>query len=73
MTDSWEETRKSLRKLKTIWQEADDDTKYDIAFWLIGLALMGLAIVAHFGSTGALFCMGLLIWKAGCVGVRKTK
>ena len=73
MSDSWAGTRKSLRRLRAIWNEADEDTKYDISFWIIGLAFMALAIVSQFGTAGALFCVGLVIWKAGCVGLESGK
>jgi len=73
MSDSWAGTRKSLQRLKTLWKEADEDTKYDISFCLIGLALMALAIISQFGAVGALFCVGLVIWKAGSVGLESGK
>ena len=69
MSESWENTRKSVRQLKNIWQNADEGTKYDIAFWGIGLTFIGLAIVAQFGMNGALFCIGIIFWRAGCVGL----
>ena len=71
MSESWEATRKSVRRLVTLWKEADQDTKYDISFLVIGLAFMALAIVQQFGSAGALFCVGLVIWKAGSIGLGK--
>ena len=69
MSESWEATSKSVRRLVTLWKEADQDTKYDISFLVFGLAFMALAIVSRFGLDGALFCMGLVIWKAGCINL----
>jgi len=73
MSDSWAGTRKSLRRLGIAWNEADQDTKYDISFWIIGLSLMAVAIIYQFGAAGTLFCVGLVIWKAGCVGLESGK
>ncbi len=73
MSESWANTRKSLQRLGTIWKEADQDTKHDIAFWLIGLVFMAMAIISQFGTAGALFYVGLVIWKAGCIGLESGK
>jgi hypothetical protein len=65
VSDTWASTRASINRLKTGWQDADEDTKLDIGFWAAGLAMMAAAIVAQFGWIGALFCAGLVIWFAG--------
>ena len=65
---SWTNTRKSLLRLKNFWQKADEDTKYDMIFWFGGMTMMALAIVDQFGWSGAVFCLGLVIWRAGSVG-----
>lgn len=65
MTDTWSNTRASVNRLKTLWQNADEDTRWDLGFWATGLAMMAVAIVAQFGWIGAMFCAGFVIWGAG--------
>lgn len=65
MSETWEATRSSVRRLKTSLANADEDTRYKFAFWILGFAVMGTAIIIQFGYVGASFCFGLLLWKAG--------
>jgi hypothetical protein len=62
VTDTWANTRTSFNRLKTLWHEADEDMRWDLKFWATGLAMMATAIVAQFGWTGALFCVGFVCW-----------
>ena len=64
MTDTWANTRTSFNRLKTLWREADEDTRWDLKFWATGLAMMAAAIVGQFGWTGVLFCVGFVFWGA---------
>ena len=65
MSDTWRHTRDSVRRLKIALREADEDTRYEFAFWLSGLTLMAIAIIDQFGWSGALFCIGAIVWRAG--------
>lgn len=65
MSDTWDSTRASLRRLKTAFREADEDTRYKFVFWVSGLSIMGIAIIVQFGWTGVLFCLGMVLWKIG--------
>jgi hypothetical protein len=71
VSDTWASTRASINRLKTGWQAADEDTRWDIKFWAAGLAMMAAAIVAQFGWTGALFCAGFVIWGAANHALRR--
>ncbi len=65
MTETWSHTRDSVQRLRTALQEADEDTRYKFAFWVIGLAMMAIAITAQFGWLGGLFCSGMVVRAAG--------
>lgn len=65
MSEAWEASRASIRRLKLALYEADEDTRYKFSLWVAGFALMVTAIVLQFGWPGALFCVGLVVWKAG--------
>ena len=65
MSETFEATRASIRRLKAALQAADEDTVYRFAFWWVGICLMAAAIVAQFGWTGVLFCLGIVFWAAG--------
>lgn len=64
---SWEHTRESWNRLATSLAEADEDVRYAFFFWVLGLSMMGIAIVAQFGWVGLLFCLGAIIWHANNV------
>lgn len=70
MSEAWQASRVSIRRLKAALQKADEDTRYAIAFWTIGLLMMAIAITAQFGGLGFLFCAGLVIWAAGMQGLK---
>jgi hypothetical protein len=65
VSETWESTRKSVNRLKEAWSEADEDSRWNIGFWAAGLAMMAGAIVAQFGWTGAIFCIGVIVYAAG--------
>jgi len=71
MSDSWANTKASINRLKNGWQESDEDTRWDIGFWTLGLAMMAVAIVAQFGWIGFLFCVGFVIWGVGNSALRQ--
>lgn len=64
MSETRQCARASMRRLKTALSDADEETRFSFAFWILGLAAMTAAIVAQFGWTGVMFCVGILIWKA---------
>lgn len=72
MSETWKASRESIRRLRSALREADDNTRFDVAFWAIGLSIMAVAIVAHFGWPGFWFCVGLVIWRAGSQGLSKN-
>lgn len=65
MSDTWDAILDSMRRLKTALHEADEDTRYKFAFWVSGFVIMATAIIIQFGWAGALFCLGMAVWKAG--------
>jgi hypothetical protein len=64
MSDTFKQTRDSFRRLKTQWRVADEDARYRLAFWAIGLALMAGAIITQFGWPGFVFCLGVFVFAA---------
>ena len=65
MVESWSQARESIQRFKTALQEADEDTRYRFALWLIGLAMMAIAIIVQFGWPDVVFCAvcaGFFIW-----------
>lgn len=72
MSETWSATRTSISRLKAAWRDADEDTRWSLGFWAVGIAMMAVAIVAQFGWLGVLFCAGLLVWAAGTQGLSKT-
>ena len=72
MSDTFANTRASFTRLKRLWQQADEDTRWDLKFWATGLAMMAIAIVAQFGWIGALFCAGLVIWASANKALDRT-
>lgn len=71
VSDSWSNTRSSMKRLKAVWGQADEDVRWDIGFWGAGLIIMGASIVIQFGWVGLLFCTGVLIWHAGNHALRR--
>ena len=65
MSETWHHALGSLQRLKAALRDADEDTRYRFAFWLSGLSLMALAIIAQFGWLGAVFCVGCVVRAAG--------
>jgi hypothetical protein len=65
MSETYYGAQKSLQRLRAALSEADEDTVYRFAFWCIGIAIMGAAIVAAFGWAGAAFCLGVVFKAAG--------
>lgn len=65
MSDTWHHSRASIRRLKAALAEADEDTVYRFAFWVIGIVIMAGAIIAGFGWAGVAFCVGMVFWAAG--------
>ncbi len=72
MSDAWENTRGSINRLKAAWRDADEDTQWDIGFCAAGLATMAGAVIAHFGWTGAIFCVGAVVFAAGNRALKRT-
>lgn len=64
MTETYAEARASIGRLKALLRDADEDTRWMFGFWLAGLFMMGGAIIGVFGWNGAMFCLGIVIWKA---------
>lgn len=64
MSDTFSHTRDAFLRLKTALQEADEDTRYEFAFWVTGLVMMATAIIAQFGVLGFLFCGGFVVWRS---------
>lgn len=62
MSETFEQTRASCRKLRIEWSNASESARYGLAFWIVGLTLMGGAIITQFGWAGFAFCVGLLLW-----------
>lgn len=56
---------RAYRRLKKGLREADEDTRYRFAYWVIGLVLMAGAIVFQFGYSGVVFCIGISLWAIG--------
>lgn len=54
----------SFQRFKTNFAAADENTKYDIIFWFIGMSSMAVAIIVQFSWCGLLFCVGLVMWRA---------
>ena len=73
MSESWSSTRESINRLKAALRDADEDTRYNVAFWAAGLLMMALAIVGQFGALGWLFCSGVVIYAAGRHGLEKDR
>lgn len=70
MSDTWRETRVAIRRLRAALHEADEDTRWNFGFWLVGLALMAGAIVMQFGWLGAIFCGGAVLCFSGANAMR---
>jgi len=64
MSETLGHTRDAVRRLKLALNEADEDTRYRFAFWVAGLALMGMAIIVQFGWIGMVFCLGVIVYAA---------
>lgn len=71
MSDTFAASKASIRRLAAALREADSDTRYDFAFWAIGIAVMAVAIIMQFGWNGASFCGGFLLWAAGNHGLTR--
>ncbi|HWX60608.1 hypothetical protein [Bradyrhizobium sp.] len=61
MSDGFEQARQSWRRLKALWREADFDTRFDVAVHWTGILMIAAAIIAQFGWSGALFCVGMTL------------
>lgn len=72
MSDTWSDTRSSVRRLKAALLEADGDTRWDLGFWAVGLVMMAAAIVVQFGIWGLLFCGGFITWVSANSALTKS-
>jgi len=64
VTDTWHHSRSSIRRLREALKNADEDTRYRFVSWVLGIAMMGAAIITQFGWVGLMFCSGFVIWLA---------
>ena len=55
--------RESWSELKESWSGADFSTKSEAVWAAIGLSMMTGAIIAQFGWSGLVFCLGWSLWK----------
>jgi hypothetical protein len=63
MAEAFRNTAASWARLKRAWRACSFEARCDFVWGAFGLFLMSSAVVIEFGRDGALFLLGLLIWK----------
>lgn len=64
MSKTWKATRTSIERLRAAWRNADAGARMNFFWWLVGIAMMGSAIIGAFGWLGLQFVVGFVFWKA---------
>lgn len=65
MSETFASTRDAVQRLRSAWDQADEDAKWSLGFWFCGVATMNIAIITQFGWLGAAFSLGWLLYSVG--------